>query len=68
MRANSQETEDLVTFTEKILHGKLHFLYSETPPDAEESNEDKFSKKIAGFVFVSSIELSKPSPKHSHLI
>ena len=26
---NSQETADLVTFTEKILNGKLHFLWSE---------------------------------------
>ena len=25
-----QETADLVTFTEKILNGKLHFLCSET--------------------------------------
>ena len=28
MRANPQETGDLVTFTEEILHGKLHFLCS----------------------------------------
>ena len=68
MRANSQEAEDLDTFTEKNLNGKLHFLYSETPPYAEEFYEDKCPKKIAGFVFVSSIELSKSSPKHSHLI
>ena len=25
----SQETSDLVTFTEEILNGKLHFLHSE---------------------------------------
>ena len=25
MSSNSQETADLVTFTEKILNGKLHF-------------------------------------------
>ena len=29
MRPNSQETADLITFTEKILNGKLHFLCSE---------------------------------------
>ena len=28
MRPNPQETEDLVTFTEEILNGKLHFLCS----------------------------------------
>ena len=27
--ANSQETANLVTFTEKILEGKLHFLCSD---------------------------------------
>ena len=30
MWPNPQETEDLVTFTEKILNGKLHFLCSAT--------------------------------------
>ena len=29
MWPNQQETVDLVTFTEKILDGKLHFLCSE---------------------------------------
>ena len=28
MWPNSQETSDLVTYTEKILNGKLHFLCS----------------------------------------
>ena len=28
MCPNTQETTDLVTFTEEILIGKLHFLYS----------------------------------------
>ena len=28
MRPNPQETADLVTFTEEILNGKLHFLCS----------------------------------------
>ena len=28
MRPNPQETVDLVTFTEKILNGNLHFLCS----------------------------------------
>ena len=28
MRANPQFSVDLVTFTEEILKGKLHFLYS----------------------------------------
>ena len=28
MRPNPQETADLVTFTEQILNGKLHFLCS----------------------------------------
>ena len=28
MLPNLQETADLVTFTEEILNGKLHFLYS----------------------------------------
>ena len=30
MWPNPQETADFVTFTEKILNGKLHFLWSET--------------------------------------
>ena len=29
MWPNPQETGDLVTFTEEILNGKLHFLWSE---------------------------------------
>ena len=29
MRPNPQEIEDLVTFTEEIVNGKLHFLCSE---------------------------------------
>ena len=29
MWPNAQETADLVTFTEEILNGKLHFLYSD---------------------------------------
>ena len=29
MWPNPQETADLVTFTEEILNGKLHFLYSD---------------------------------------
>ena len=29
MWPNPQETEDLITFTEEILNGKLHFLCSE---------------------------------------
>ena len=29
MRSNLQETADLVTFTEEILNGKLHFLCSD---------------------------------------
>ena len=29
MRPNLQETADLVTFTEEIFNGKLHFLCSE---------------------------------------
>ena len=29
MRSNSKFTADLVTFTEEILNGKLHFLCSE---------------------------------------
>ena len=28
MCPNPQETADLVTFTEEILNGKLHFLFS----------------------------------------
>ena len=28
MWSKPQETADLVTFTEEILHGKLHFLWS----------------------------------------
>ena len=30
MRPNPKETANLVTFTEEILHGKLHFLRSES--------------------------------------
>ena len=29
MWPNSQETEGLITFTEEIFNGKLHFFYSE---------------------------------------
>ena len=29
MWPNPQETDDMVTFTEEILNGKLHFLCSE---------------------------------------
>ena len=29
MSPNAQETADLVTFTEEILNGKLHFLSSD---------------------------------------
>ena len=29
MRSNPQEVADLVTFTEEILNGKLHFLSSD---------------------------------------
>ena len=28
MCTNMQETADLITFTEEVLNGKLHFLYS----------------------------------------
>ena len=31
MQPNPQETADLVTFTEEILNGKLHFMCSERP-------------------------------------
>ena len=31
MRPNWQETADLVTFTEEILQGKLHFFRAELP-------------------------------------
>ena len=32
MWPNPEETADLVTFTEEILNGKLHFLYSVSKP------------------------------------
>ena len=35
MWPNPQETADLVTFTEKILNGKLHFLCSVHSPKLE---------------------------------
>ena len=35
MLPNPQETVDLVTFTEEILHGKLHFLCSATQINKE---------------------------------
>ena len=42
MLPNSQETADLVTFTEEILNGKLHFLCSDISSDGEpKSNEDQ---------------------------
>ena len=31
MRPNPQETADLITFTEEIRNGKLHFLYGGGP-------------------------------------
>ena len=33
MWPDPQETADLVTFTEEILNGKLHFLYSDIKED-----------------------------------
>ena len=33
MWPDPQETSDLVTFTEEILNGKLHFLCSEDSPN-----------------------------------
>ena len=40
MWPNPQETADLVTFTEEILNGKLHFLCSDT---------SKIKKKTCSF-------------------
>ena len=68
MRPKSQKTENLVTFTEEILNSKLHFLRSETPIYTEEDYEHEFAKKIAELFFLFHLELSKPSPKRSHLI
>ena len=44
MWPNQQETADLVTFTEEILNGKLHFLYS-VYRTAVPKNFTKFTKK-----------------------
>ena len=41
MWPNPQETKDLVTFTEEIFHGKLHFLCSVTSSDIVETDTDE---------------------------
>ena len=38
MWPNPQETADLVTFTEEILDGKLHFLCSGSPVAVDENS------------------------------
>ena len=38
MWPNLQQTADLVTFTEEILNGKLHFLCSETDVFPKQKN------------------------------
>ena len=50
MLPNPQETADLVTFTEEILNGKLHFLCSAR---YTEETTNKFIKKhMIMFMFV----------------
>ena len=44
MWPNPQETVDLVTFTEKVLNGKLHFLCSEMPA------LEIFAKIVNGYI------------------
>ena len=53
MLPNPQETADLVTFTEEILNGKLHFLcsennkhYSRGPYKIAEKNKSRQIRKI----------------------
>ena len=46
MRPNSQETADLVIFTEEILNGKLHFLCSVNENSTHPSEEFKVLCKI----------------------
>ena len=41
MRPNPHETVDLVTFTEEILNGKLHFLCSVLKVNNKETNNAK---------------------------
>ena len=45
MWPNLQEAEDLITFTEEILNGKLHFLSSAVV----ESLFSKVAKEISAF-------------------
>ena len=46
MRLNPQETADLVTFTEEILNGKLHFSCSNSVPKM------RFLTKLTLLIFV----------------
>ena len=49
MRRNSQETADLVTFTEEILNGKLHFLCSEKSMNDSQLRKDSITSFDASF-------------------
>ena len=41
MRLNPQETADLVTITEELLNGKLHFLCSVYPSKTDAFHRDR---------------------------
>ena len=53
MWPNLQFPADLVTFTEEILNGKLHFLSSEWINPFHDSGLFLFSLKITGFLMLS---------------
>ena len=48
MWPNPQETANLVTFTEEILNGKLHFLYSVNEYLKTANNEIDDDAKLEG--------------------
>ena len=50
MQPNPQETADLVTFTEEILNGKLHFLCSAIKFYAFHSHLLKTDRQVSDFL------------------
>ena len=62
MWPNSQETADLVTFTEEILNGKLYFSCSES---VEIANLIFFSEWVV-FSIISSISNTSHTSKKEH--
>ena len=63
MWPNPQETADLVTFTEEILNGKLHFLCSGTPESASgqlQNNGQWQNTSVNGTMLITINRVIKP--------